>query len=77
MEEIQSRQEDMRRRLDARCKGLLEVIHDSSSHNLKVDFLHRTVRDFLATKDMQVMLTERIQMSSALKCPYARHFLRI
>lgn len=39
-------------RLDARCKGLLEVVkHENplnAYHAYEVDFLHRTVRDFLA-----------------------------
>lgn len=38
-------------RLDARCKGLLEVVRwvnaPSLYHEYEVDFLHRTVRDFL------------------------------
>jgi len=43
--------ENMKRRLNARCKDLLEVIEDTSesSHIMfryKADFLHRTVRDF-------------------------------
>ncbi|KAI0474653.1 hypothetical protein F4859DRAFT_514504 [Xylaria cf. heliscus] len=40
-----------RRRLDGRCKGLREVVLDEpdvgSYFECKVDFLHRTVRDFL------------------------------
>jgi hypothetical protein len=34
------------RRINARCGGLLEVKHS------KVEFLHRTVRDFLLTREM-------------------------
>lgn len=51
------------RRLDARCKGLLEVTNSSSvSHwgstqrpffQDKVEFLHRTVRDFLKSTSLQ------------------------
>jgi hypothetical protein len=52
----------MCKRLNACCKGLLEV--QSVEHRggtedffyLKVDFLHRTVRDFLRDPDMQNML---------------------
>ena len=36
------------RRLNARCRGLLEVSPDGTT----VDFLHRTVRDFLRTREM-------------------------
>ncbi|GAB1315626.1 hypothetical protein MFIFM68171_05836 [Madurella fahalii] len=38
------------RRLNSRCKGLLEI------HHKKVDFLHRTVRDFLRTAEMQLFV---------------------
>lgn len=69
-QEIESRQADMRRRLSGRCKGLLEVSSGGNStggllpenfHKFKVDFLHRTVRDFLITKDMQDMLAENLR----------------
>jgi hypothetical protein len=51
----------MKRRLNGRCKGLLEV---TTVKNLdlpfryQVDFLHRTVRDFLLTGDMQELLKD-------------------
>ncbi|KAJ2993520.1 hypothetical protein NUW58_g1815 [Xylaria curta] len=49
--EVRTRAQQMRRRLDGRCKGLLEVVLDEPDAGLyfeyKVDFLHRTVRDFL------------------------------
>lgn len=60
--EIRDRQEIMRRRLDARCKGLVEVTKlptqysANGSHyffSTKIDFLHRTVRDFLKNKEME------------------------
>ncbi|KAI0148842.1 hypothetical protein GGR57DRAFT_230867 [Xylariaceae sp. FL1272] len=38
--------ESCRRRINARCGGLLEV------RNERVEFLHRTVRDFLLTREM-------------------------
>ncbi|KAI2469066.1 hypothetical protein F4781DRAFT_239284 [Annulohypoxylon bovei var. microspora] len=41
--------------LDARCKGLLEVVKRSNTeslyHTYEVDFLHRTVRDFLKNSE--------------------------
>ncbi|KAK0735205.1 hypothetical protein B0T26DRAFT_747018 [Lasiosphaeria miniovina] len=59
----------MARRLDARTKGLIEVIR---SHNngdpvppqfrhvqMRAEFLHRTVRDFLLTGDVNTMLRGR------------------
>ncbi|KAL9621621.1 MAG: hypothetical protein Q9160_004013 [Pyrenula sp. 1 TL-2023] len=82
--DIIDRLDDMRRRLNARCKGLLEVSKDvqlrtgtQTSFTLpKVDFLHRTARDFLLTKSMQSMLEEnleanfdpRIRLCKALLC---------
>jgi hypothetical protein len=59
---IDGRLAQMRKRLNACCKGLLEVHSIESSGGqedffyLKVDFLHRTVRDFLRDPDMQNML---------------------
>lgn len=41
--------QQMKNRLNARCKDLLEVVEDSGETSMmkqKVDFLHRTVRDF-------------------------------
>ncbi|KAI9785343.1 MAG: hypothetical protein M1839_000361 [Geoglossum umbratile] len=59
LDEIHSRHEEMKKRLNGRCKGLIEVSSyqklDYSTH-YQVEFLHRTVRDFLMTKDMQVLL---------------------
>jgi hypothetical protein len=73
----------MERRLDARCKGLLEASKDyrymeaEPTFEYKVDFLHRTVRDFLRTKDMQNMLVSRISSEfnaeiSLCKCVLAQ-----
>ncbi|KAH8764057.1 hypothetical protein BGZ57DRAFT_828574 [Hyaloscypha finlandica] len=59
----------MRKRLNACCKGLLEVQFNEANNSdnaslsssvpfqWKVDFLHRTVRDFLREKEMQDLLT--------------------
>ena len=65
----------MRRRLNGRYKGLLEVVDSGSSRRdwrtLKVDFLHRTVYDFLRTKDMQNLLDANLSLGSepkALMC---------
>jgi len=59
---IDERLGQMCKRLNACCKGLLEVYSVNSGQGqdaffyLKVDFLHRTVRDFLRDPDMQNML---------------------
>ena len=62
--EISSRYRTMAKRLDARSKGLLEVSLKELSESRyfygpRVNFLHRTARDFLRTKDMQTMLAKR------------------
>ncbi|KAF3076185.1 hypothetical protein CFAM422_001684 [Trichoderma lentiforme] len=62
MEEVVRRQEQLRRRLNGRCKGLLEVCRNSNEGAYmghRVDFLHRTVRDFLRTKEMSDFLAEK------------------
>lgn len=53
------REENMRRRLDGRTKGLLEA-SATSDGIATVDFLHRTARDFLLTAGMQRMLKENL-----------------
>jgi hypothetical protein len=49
--ELDFRHERMRRQLEGRTKGLLEVVHlpgvEDRYYAANVDFLHRTVRDFL------------------------------
>lgn len=45
----------MHRQLNGRYKGLLEA--PGFPEDTTVDFLHRTVRDFLATKEMQDLLS--------------------
>ncbi|KAI0802771.1 hypothetical protein GGR55DRAFT_691877 [Xylaria sp. FL0064] len=63
--EVRTRTQQMRRRLDGRCKGLLEVVLDEPDAGLyfeyKVDFLHRTVRDFLlgSPKIRQILEEQR------------------
>ncbi|OQV08118.1 hypothetical protein CLAIMM_12437 isoform 2 [Cladophialophora immunda] len=49
--EIFETEEAMSRQLNGRYKGLLEPVGEPGSR--EVDFLHRTVRDFLATTQMQ------------------------
>ncbi|KAL9613689.1 MAG: hypothetical protein Q9167_001766 [Letrouitia subvulpina] len=69
IESILTRQDDMRRRLNGRCKGLLEVnvLHNQGLDRyadqiikFRVNFLHRTARDFLLTKDMQKMIVDNL-----------------
>jgi hypothetical protein len=52
-DEIAFRAETMRRRLNSRCKGLIEApAFGSDGSNAKVQYLHRTVRDYLNRIDI-------------------------
>lgn len=65
------RTRNMAKRVTGRFKGLLEVTYEKSGryyladdgetetmYELQVDFLHRTVKDFLRTKDCHAMIQE-------------------
>ena len=61
--EWQSRNHEISRRLNARCKGLLELsTAQGEGHHFetRVDFLHRTAKDFLMTKSIQELLSKWI-----------------
>ena len=64
--ELASRHASMRRRLNGRCKGLLEVVveqpftEEVTFWGIRVDFLHRTVRDFLKSKEVQTSLAHYV-----------------
>ncbi|KAK0666646.1 hypothetical protein QBC41DRAFT_397861 [Cercophora samala] len=51
------------RRVNGWCKGLLERNHD------QVEFLHRTVYDFLNTPELQQTLREKAKTNNADFCP--------
>lgn len=54
-------QEDVRDRINFLCKDLVEVneVFTDQSLDYQVDFLHRTVKDFLMEKDMHQILVQR------------------
>jgi hypothetical protein len=66
IEEISSK---MKKRLNARCKDLLEVVENKSwwvkppMNYHKVDFLHRTVRDFFLSTDAMKKLRDGLAVS--------------
>ncbi|KAE9366262.1 hypothetical protein N431DRAFT_386517, partial [Stipitochalara longipes BDJ] len=66
---VASKELKMQKRIDARSRGLLEVSYDTSETLTngqflkRVDFLHRTVRDFLKTKKVTELLTRQIGSS--------------
>ena len=46
--------ETMRRRLDSRCKGLLELSPQNEDiHEMTVQYLHRTVKDYMSSEKAQ------------------------
>ncbi|KAI1428998.1 hypothetical protein F5Y12DRAFT_587095 [Xylaria sp. FL1777] len=52
--DIQETQNRTKIRLNSRCRDLLEVVHDETENSFmsdKVEFLHRTVRDFFVEND--------------------------
>lgn len=60
--EMFERHDDMVRRLNSWCKGLLEVQRDNSGRYYlghRVVFLHRTVSDFFRTNQMEQYLQQR------------------
>ena len=59
--ELRSLFEDVRNRIDFLCKDLLEVNEVCVDQTLgyRVDFIHRTVRDFIMIKDIHRELVER------------------
>ena len=76
--EIVDRCNLMGRRLNARCADLLEVFCDMSLNPIskyKVDFLHRTVRDFLLGQDMQGLLARRMQLPFDVRAYLCRALL--
>ena len=60
-DEVNSIHRKVQKRLNARCKDLLEINIDPDADfyfRYKVDFLHRTVRDFLKAPHMRKMLSD-------------------
>lgn len=64
--EIEFEEDEMKRRLDGCCRGLLEVqefsglSHPVVGSRYVVGFLHRTTRDFLLTKEMQLVISNYV-----------------
>ncbi|KAK0620470.1 hypothetical protein B0T14DRAFT_521495 [Immersiella caudata] len=77
IETVTEIQEDMRIRINGRSKGLLEVTpsaHPDPPFNLLVDFLHRTVKDFLLTKGAQNILKKWSEAPEAANGPEGGEF---
>ena len=61
-EDLDELHQQMRKRVNARCGDLAEVIIEKDSlamSSFRVEFLHTTVRDFLETKEIQGILAQR------------------
>ena len=82
-EDIESRCQDMKLRINARCKDLLQVTRKRSDESsdggpspqplfqYEVDFLHRSVKDFFRVNDIQTFVASRLPKnlnSSDLLC---------
>ncbi|KAF2439909.1 hypothetical protein P171DRAFT_421174 [Karstenula rhodostoma CBS 690.94] len=92
-ESLAERIAETRWRLNGRYKGLLEPATDSDSPRVTVDFLHRTLRDFLGTAPMKLFLESRAppnfnpikaaigawlgEAKTTNKKPYPRHFAAV
>jgi hypothetical protein len=75
-EEVERRYDDTRRRLDGRTKGLLEAWDPPSYTQIPtVYFLHRTVRDFFLTKEMQNMLNTDLEPGFIVDIELCKAFL--
>jgi hypothetical protein len=58
-DEVQPMLENMEKRLDGRIKGLLEVTKNSKTASVTVEFLHRTVHDYIQSSlQVQQMFNE-------------------
>jgi len=78
MNDILTRRDDMQKRLNGRCEGLLKVVRGevTSEHRLlKVDYLHRTVYDFPLTEDVRNMLDENLGPEFEPKIRLCKAFL--
>ncbi|KAF2727876.1 hypothetical protein EJ04DRAFT_593801, partial [Polyplosphaeria fusca] len=76
LEEVHTRYEDTKRLLDGRTRGLLEVTEPTTFTDLPtVDFLHRTVRDFFLTKEMQHMLKSNLDPTFVVDVDMCKAFL--
>jgi hypothetical protein len=66
-EEKQSKLERMRRRVNSRCKGLLESSSLLNGEEITVQYLHRTVKDFIEQEDTR---NELLHSAGASYDPY-------
>ncbi|KEZ45694.1 hypothetical protein SAPIO_CDS1467 [Scedosporium apiospermum] len=60
VENISSRERDMQRRINSRCKGLLEVRRRPEGRVATVQYLHKTVMEFLERVDIRQVPSLRI-----------------
>jgi energy-coupling factor transporter ATP-binding protein EcfA2 len=71
--EIRNRIETMRRRMNSRCRGLIGIpklvsgVEDTSIRKLKVQYLHKTVKDYIEQPSVQKKL------SGMIKTPFDPH----
>ena len=61
--------EQWRRRINAQCGGLLEIKHE------RVEFLHRTVCDFLLTRELSDYLEQKSGQDFTVNLPMPKVFI--
>lgn len=77
---IAKRRTEMTKRIDARTKGFLEVVNTPDPalgpfFSAHVDFIHRTARDYLATRDVQQTLKPYLPVDFNANLALAKTFL--
>jgi NACHT domain len=70
---IKTRNKEMIKRLNARCRGLIEV----NSVTDTIQFLHRTVMDFLKTDEMTTYLQQKVPTGFAAELSLLRAYVAL
>jgi hypothetical protein len=67
--------EDARRRLKSRCKGFFEVTPGDGTHPPRVEYLHRTAKDFLQSPSIRTKIHQARDKSFDPNCSLASAYL--
>lgn len=74
-EQFSRRRHQTRKRINARCKGLLELSKSLVNNTpQRVQFLHRTVRDFLLTDEMTTYIASKLKSEFEASLAITRAF---
>lgn len=81
--DLNEKRQDVRKWINSWCKDLMEVVKYPTSNtweplrHYRVDFLHRTVKDFLGTSEMQEFLYKRAGLGFSPRSTLCRLFLAL